>query len=141
MIKMMGMISKYSNESDTGTLVLSSGDIKEFSKAEWIEQECEPSLGQQVLYINNQNSVQIRIITQEDIEDLKNNPQEEKISVEDTIEHYLNQNFKLATDRENNGIRTISMRYYDDRGDFGEAIITVDGSKVDIKETRNGKAV
>lgn len=152
----MGMISRYNDENGMGTLVLSDGEIREFTKEDWIDKEFEPSMGQKVLYKIEQNTKEIRTTTDEEIKELKENqqkeeksiekPKEESLSshqfssVEESIEHYQNLGFKLASDRDIKGIRTISMRYYEN-GEFGEAVISVDGSPFEISETRNGKPV
>jgi len=154
---MMAMISRYLHDSGNGTLVLSDGEIREFKKEEWIDTEYEPGIGQKVLYKSDQNGTEIRIITEEEIEALKNNslkeetavekPSEEESSnnqfatVEEAIEHYLNLGFKKTIDKENNGVRSISMRYFDAQGEFGEAIISVNVENIEVKETRNGKPI
>lgn len=153
----MGMVSRYLSETAKGSLVLSDGDIREFTRQEWIDKEYEPGIGQKVLYKSDQNGTQIRIITEEEIEALKNNslkeetavekPKEEESSnnqfatVEEAIEYYLNLGFKKTIDKENNGVRSISMRYFDAQGEFGEAIISVNVENIEVKETRNGKPI
>lgn len=146
-----GIISKYNVETKSGTLVLSDGEIKEFTRDNWVDTEWEPAMGQQILYKSDQQGIQIRTITKEEIETLKSNSTKEKTSqepssknrfssVEESIEHYVNLGFKLATDREDQGKRILSLRFYD-QGEFGEALITVDGEKITIQETRNGKPI
>jgi hypothetical protein len=149
-----GMISRYFPEENRGTLVLSDGAIKEFTKDNWVDTEYEyPSMAQKILYISDNNGTKIRTISEEELEQLKNNtleieeaPEKEEspiqkfMSLEECKDFYLALGFKIASDRKKDNIQTISMRFYED-GEFGEAIITCDGKKIDIKETRNGKPV
>ncbi|HFS85430.1 MAG TPA: hypothetical protein ENK72_02300 [Epsilonproteobacteria bacterium] len=155
-MQMMGMVSRYFSESGTGSLVLSDGEIREFTREQWTDTEWEPGIGQKVLYTSDQNGTQLRTITEEEVEALKNMPSEEEPEVakpaeevsaepafsssEEAIAYYISAGFKKASKREVNGIRTISMRYYD-QGEFGEAVITVNGAHIEIKETRNGQPV
>jgi hypothetical protein len=149
-----GMVSRYFVEEGRGTLVLSDGTIKEFTKENWVDKDyAYPSMAQKILYTEDQSGIKIRTISEDELKQLKNNtleieesPSQEEspiqkfMSLEECKDFYLALGFKIATDRKKDNIQTISMRFYED-GEFGEAIITCDGKNIKIKETRNGKPV
>jgi hypothetical protein len=149
-----GMVSRYFVEKGRGTLILSDGEIKEFTQNEWIDEDYEyPSMAQKILYISDTNGVKIRTITEEEIEQLKNNTLEVEetvqkedsslqkfLSLEECKDFYFALGFRVASERTKDNTQTVSMRFYED-GEFGEVVITCDGSNIQIKETRNGKPV
>jgi hypothetical protein len=152
---MTGMIYRYFDEELKGTLMLSDGEIKEFTKTQWIDTEIEPGIGQKIIYTEDQNGITIRTGSDEEIEEIKNTvqPQKEEQAVEketkpnhqfntadEAISHFENLGYKCIKDITNEDTRSISLRFYD-QGEFGEVFITVQGTSIELKQTKNGKPV
>jgi len=156
----IGMIYRYDDTQGTGDLMLADGEKREFSSTNWEDSENTPSVGQRISYIVEENHLTIRVATEEDISNAtdpnvqpvpqiqENVSQEEEsstpsfTSLDEYLNHYVNLGFRQLKDVEDNGIRTITFRYYDaSSGDFAEAIIKQKDSNITVEQTLNGKPI
>lgn len=153
---MTGMIYRYSEDEAKGTLMLSDGEIQEFTNSQWIDTNNTPTIGQKIKYTINGNKIEIESASDEEFEKIKqetqnkentqNEPKQEQSNeqqfstVEEYIEYFENSQYKVIKDTQNGNIRSVTMRFYDN-GEFGEAFITQTDSKIELKQTKNGRPV
>ena len=145
-----GMIFQYNEALGSGLIMLFDGEKKEFTKTDWIDAINAPAVGQKISYESMANKVYIKLFSEEDAnkeslvqeqgrdEDLLPQSEEESLSVDEYIEYYISNGFKVLRDVQNDASRTVTLRFYKS-GDFGEAIITQNGSKINIEQTLNGE--
>jgi len=151
----VGVIFQYDSSEGRGQIMLSNGEKKEFSTAEWADNENEPKIAQRIAYENINHRIKIRVAREEDeiaasSDAVDESPQEEESksgteieqfdNVDDYISHYTDMGFKLVKDMQGEQSRTVSLRLYTP-SDYGEAIIKQNGSKIGVTQTINGKTV
>lgn len=146
----IGMIYRYDSTQGIGTLMFLDGEKQEFKVQDWVDTLNEPSIGQKVSYESNQEGIKIKVASEEDIQKAQTQNEETspKLSsqklknIDDYIEYFTEKGFKLAKDTTNADIRTLSFRYYlASTGEFGEAIVKQNGSKIEVTQTLNGEAI
>lgn len=143
-----GMIYRYDETGGEGVLMLSDGEKKEFSYAQWKDENNEPAIGQKIAYLSDDVSISIRLATDTDIQEAlapKETPDgmqksEQFSSTEECVQHYIDMGFKQTSDSTEEGTRSISLRYYAG-GDYAEASIKVIASRIYITQTLNGEDV
>jgi len=135
----IGMIFQYNTDNGTGLIMLSDGAQKTFTSDDWIDSTNTPTVGQKIAYIDNANDIQVRVASEDDINDTVSD-KEESTSVDEHLEHFVSIGFKLVKDTINNEIRTVILRSFA-TGESQEVIITKKDSKTTIVETINGKTI
>ncbi|PHQ55375.1 MAG: hypothetical protein COA30_06925 [Sulfurimonas sp.] len=135
----IGMIFQYNTDNGTGLIMLSDGAQKTFTSDDWIDSTNTPTVGQKIAYIDNTNDIQVRVASEDDINDTVSD-KEESTSVDEHLEHFVSIGFKLVKDTINNEIRTVILRSFA-TGESQEVIITKKDSKTTIVETINGKTI
>lgn len=134
-----GMIFQYNTDNGTGLIMLSDGTQKTFTSDDWVDSTNTPTVGQKIAYIDNVNDIQVRVASEDDINDTESD-KEESTSVDEHLEHFVSIGFKLVKDTINNEIRTVILRSFA-TGESQEVIITKKDSKTTIVETINGKTI
>jgi hypothetical protein len=135
----IGMIFQYNTDNGTGLIMLSDGTQKTFTSDDWVDSTNTPTVGQKIAYIDNVNDIQVRVASEDDINDTESD-KEESTSVDEHLEHFVSIGFKLVKDTINNEIRTVILRSFA-TGESQEVIITKKDSKTTIVETINGKTI
>lgn len=144
----IGMIYQYDSNKDTGLIMLSDGQNKEFTLKEWEDVENRPTVGQKIAYEDSGDGFKVRVATQEDIENIQVEEEKESsnesVSENITIEEHLNKftsiGFKLVKETSNDNTRTLLLRSFA-TGESEEIIITQIGAEVTITQTLNGKPI
>lgn len=145
----IGMIFQYDASQDAGIIMLSDGEKKEFTSNDWVDTLNQPAVGQKVSYETNENSVQIKVATQEDMnksladqekKEASTDNAKQLTSVDDYLEYFTSMGFKLVKDDKSDVSRTLALRSYS-MDEFSEVNIKEANSKVTIEHTVNGKVV
>lgn len=133
----IGMIFQYDSAQGEGLLMFSDGEKKEFSQSDWADTENTPAVGQKVSYVLESGSIQIKLANDKDITKLSYDTKT-KYSMDDYIDYFTGQGFKLLTDTQDSGTRTVKFRIFKE-DEHSEAIVQELDSKATVKLTRNGK--
>lgn len=150
----IGMIFQYDQNSGSGLIMLSDGEKKEFSAAEWIDTQNTPAVAQKIAYVISGSNVQVRVATEEDIVTAASDqepdvieeeptPEEDAVTfdtIDEYIEYYTQMGFKLIKDTGDNESRNAALRFYV-AGDFGEVTLKQNGSKINVTQMMNGQVV
>lgn len=144
-----GMIFQFDSTTGLGLVMLSDGEQKTFCSSDWVDNTNEPAVGLKIYYENNHQSVKVRVATKEDetikSEKEENTKEDESItpqfnSVDEYIKYYTDMGFKLVKDIGDSELRTASLRIYT-VAEYGEAVITQEGSKISVTQVLNGKTI
>ncbi|MDF1875234.1 hypothetical protein JHD48_05775, partial [Sulfurimonas sp. SAG-AH-194-I05] len=130
-----GMIFQYDNTLDSGLIILSDGEKKEFSIMDWIDTMHKPTIGQKISYESNNNKIEMRVATPEDeqkalMDKEKKMKEEKKLkesieaceSVDDYVSYFTKMGFKLVKDETSDATRIVTLRFYS-MDQFAEAMI------------------
>lgn len=141
-----GMILKYDATQGVGTIMMSNGSKKDFLTADWDDTSLEPIIHQKITYESMTSPMHIKVLVQEPVKEVA--PKESTLTgkknifanLDEAIKYFTTKSFKVIRDIQDETSRTLTLRSFSVE-EFAEAIITVNGSKINIKHTCNGKPV
>lgn len=65
-----GMIIQFNTDQDTGLIMLSDGQTKEFKMSEWVDKENVPKVGLSISYEETESFKKVQILNEEEREDI-----------------------------------------------------------------------
>lgn len=148
---LIGMIYQYDCEQNMGLLMVPGGDKKEFSINDWTDSVNSPAVGQKIAYIVDANRVEIKVASEEDINNAATDKEENSkgqepstdtenqfANLDECLKYFVDKDFRVVKDTHINESQVLTLRKYTDV-EYGEAIVTYSGSKISIDLTLNGK--
>ncbi|SFV61239.1 hypothetical protein MNB_SM-4-957 [hydrothermal vent metagenome] len=135
----IGMIFQYNTDTSSGLIMLSDGGQKSFTSDDWVDTTNTPTVGQKIAYIDDANTIQVRVACEAD---MNNKPEEKKElkSVDEHVAHFTSLGFKLIKDANNDGTRVLTLRSFA-TGESEEVVIKEKASNISVVRTHNGKVV
>ncbi len=150
----IGMVFQYNEAEGTGWIMLSDGEKKAFSRADWIDQDHEPKVGQKISCEAGQEHIQVKVATEAD--QLKASEDKQLVSAPKKVEpdvtvpalasvdaykqYFIQKGFKLVKDVMEGSVQTLSLRKYVE-GEFSEVHIISDNATIDVTLMVDGKKV
>lgn len=143
----IGMIFQFDSTEGTGLIMLSGGEQKEFSTNEWVDDSNTPSVGLKVSYESSDGLIKIKVASETD-KILPEKEKEEELdenkilfsSVDEYINYYKDNGFKLINDSQEEHSRKVALRKFSvDKHE--EIKITQSDSKISVTQMLNGKKV
>ena len=147
-----GMIFQFNSDQGMGLIMLSDGETKEFGTHSWIDTKNMPAIGQKISYEDNYGRIQIQVLNEESPsvspssedesivheEDAGDTGVEQFKNVDDFINYYTDNGFKLVSDTVDGQSRIVNFRLYTPT-DYGEATIKQIGAEISVVQVVNGK--
>lgn len=139
------MIFQFNKDNGSGLVMLTNGETKEFSVNDWVDTSNEAAVGLKVSYEKGDTFVKIQTLKNEGAVSAEKEeaPVEEKSecsSVDEYVEHYVADGYKLVRDINQAGVRRAILRRFLEDG-HGEVIVTEEDSKISLTTLVNGKEV
>lgn len=151
----IGMIFQYNENDKVGQLMFADGVKLDFSMANWKDTENLPSIGKKISCVNINGFLEMKMADQGDqigdspqtqensvkeIEEEPKETQEKLSSVDAYIDYYTQQGFNLIKNKEENGVRTATLRFYTPR-DYGDVEIKEQNGQINVKQNMNGETI
>lgn len=120
---MIGMIFQFNSEQGTGLIMLSDGQKKEFSTAQWVDESNIPSIGLEIIYEDSGDLIKIKVPSEEEKNALRSDkkPKKEKepttfSSLEEFQSYFSNKGFDLIKNTDETSDNELTMGRLSDEG-------------------------
>ncbi|MFT5661266.1 MAG: hypothetical protein ACI9TV_001912 [Sulfurimonas sp.] len=119
----IGMIFQFNSDEESGLIMLSNGETKEFGARDWVDESNAPAVGLKISYEDNGYLRKIKVPSEEEINNISSNTNQNEdptsfTSLKEYENHYLNKKFVTVGKTKD----TLKMQKYSIEGEYSVSI-------------------